>query len=94
MDCINIVFDKFFCKFKYDNNKIEEIVNENLFRIDKNKIYGDGGYVDIKKNNIKKFFNFIDLGVSDLIFLGKFFNFVFDLREFFLSCDCIMELYF
>lgn len=93
LDCTNIVLDKSFCKLKYDNNKIEEIVNENSFRIDKNKTYGDGGYVDIRKNNIKKFLNFTDLGVSDLTLLGKFFNFAFDLRESPLSCDCTMEPY-
>lgn len=93
LDCTNIVKEKTFCKIKYDHNKIDRLVNEASFQIDKNKTYGGGGYIDLSHNNLKHFINFTDLGISDLTLLGKFFNFAFDLRNSHIHCDCNMEPY-
>nr|XP_022294587.1 uncharacterized protein LOC111104740 [Crassostrea virginica] len=93
LDLSNIIMEKSFCKLRYDHNKIEQFVNKASFKIEGNKTYADNGYVDLSYNDFKKFFNFTELGLTDLTLLGKLFNFAFDLRGSPLHCDCNMEPY-
>lgn len=57
-------------------------------------IFGDGGFVNFEDNFFIIFFDFIKLGIFDLILLGKVFGFGFDFRGCKFMCDCKMEFFF
>lgn len=50
IDITNVVIENPFCKIDYTENKITDLTNEASFQIDPNKVYGDGGFIDLAEN--------------------------------------------
>ncbi|XP_052716920.1 uncharacterized protein LOC128189375 [Crassostrea angulata] len=91
IDITNFVLEKPFCKIDYSDNKMTDFTNEVSFQIDPNKIYGDGGYVDLADNEFQTWLNFTDLGFYDLNLIGKVLKYSFDFRGANWICDCKMQ---
>lgn len=91
IDITNVVIENPFCKIDYTDNKMTDLTNEVSFRIDPDKIYGDGGYVDLADNMFQTWINFTDLGFYDLNLFGKVISYGFDLRGANWTCDCEMQ---
>ncbi|VDI41136.1 Hypothetical predicted protein [Mytilus galloprovincialis] len=90
IDLSNLVPENRFCRYDFSSNKIVEIVNEQNFQINVDKIY-HGGFVDLDANNITQWFDFKDLGIDDITILGKIMQFGLSLQEMKWTCDCKME---
>ena len=91
VDITNIIIENPFCIIDYSGNQINKLVNTVSFKMDPNKIYGNGGYVDFKNNLFQTWINFTELGFSDLTLFGKILHFGFDLRGANWTCDCKMQ---
>ena len=91
VDITNVVIERPFCIVDYSNNNVKEIVNEIGWVVDKDKDYGEGGYVDFSDNTMLGFPDFENLGFEDLFDLGKVFSFGFDFLNVNFSCDCKMQ---
>ncbi|CAC5423133.1 unnamed protein product [Mytilus coruscus] len=90
IDLSNLVPENRFCRYDFSSNKIVEIVNEQNFQINVNKIY-HGGFVDLDANDITQWFDFKDLGIDDITILGKIMQFGLSLQKMKWTCDCRME---
>eukprot|EP00105_Crassostrea_gigas_P035225 XP_019919373.1 PREDICTED: uncharacterized protein LOC109617541 [Crassostrea gigas] len=91
IDITNAVIENPFCKIDYSDNKITDFTNEVSFQINPDKIYGDGGYIDLADNVFQTWINFTDLGFPDLNYFGKVVSYGFDLRRANWTCDCKMQ---
>nr|XP_022301022.1 uncharacterized protein LOC111109231 [Crassostrea virginica] len=91
IDITNIAIESPFCIVDYSNNDVKKIVNEIGWMVDKDKDYGEGGYVDFSENAQLVFPDVKSLGFEDIVDFGKFYSFGFDFRNVNFSCDCKMQ---
>ncbi|CAC5423135.1 unnamed protein product [Mytilus coruscus] len=90
IDLSILVPENRFCRYDFSSNKIVEIVNEQNFQFNINKIY-HGGFVDLDANDITQWFDVKDLGIDDITILGKIMQFGLSLQNMKWTCDCRME---
>ena len=69
----NIAIESLFCIVDYSNNDVKKIVNEIGWVVDKDKDYGEGGYMDFSENAKLVFPDLKSLGFEDIVDFGNFF---------------------
>lgn len=89
VDATNFIVDYPYCQIDYSNNLIYEITNQRKLVLEE-RVYGEGGYVNLKFNKFNKFIDFEKIGVFDIRKIGLLYGFSFDVRGSRLTCDATM----